>query len=194
MINTKCVKLYVESVVNYYSNSKTIGDSDLKTTARYIKLPMLIDIHVHVREPGDEHKETWETCSKAALAGGVGLICAMPNTKPSLTNQEVYNSVNSIAHDNSVCDYMLYIGADGENYKILDSIDPKVCAIKFYLNETYSTLKINNISVLRQYFIHCPDSLLMCFHAEVEMVGVVLYLASIYKKRVHICHFKKRRN
>ena len=57
---------------------------------------MLIDIHVHVREPGDEHKETWDTCSRAALNGGVGLICAMPNTKPSCTNNEVYNLVNSI--------------------------------------------------------------------------------------------------
>jgi carbamoyl-phosphate synthase/aspartate carbamoyltransferase/dihydroorotase len=34
--------------------------------------------------------------------------------------------------------------------------------------------------------------MLMCFHAEVEMVGVVLYLASIFKKRVHICHISKK--
>ena len=60
------------------------------------------------------------------------------------------------------------------------------------MNETYSTLKINNISVLREYFKHCPDDMLMCFHAEVEMVGVVLYLASIYKKRVHICHISRK--
>ena len=32
----------------------------------------------------------------------------------------------------------------------------------------------------------------MCFHSEVEMVGVVLYLACIYKKRVHICHVSRR--
>ena len=44
---------------------KQIGDCDVKTTDRYIKLPMCIDIHVHVREPGDEQKETWDTCSRA---------------------------------------------------------------------------------------------------------------------------------
>ena len=82
---------------------------------------------------------------------------------------------------------MIFLGADGENYKNLNELNSKVCAIKFYLNETFSNLKINNISILRQYFIHCPDNMLMCFHAEVEMVGVVLYLASIFKKRVHIC-------
>ena len=192
LININCVKLYIESIVSYYNSSRLICDSDVKTTARYIKLPMLIDIHVHVREPGDEQKETWDTCSRAALNGGVGLICAMPNTKPSCTNNEVYNLVNSIASSKSVCDYMIFLGADGENYRDLESMNPKVCAIKFYLNETYSTLKIRNISVLRKYFIHCPDDMLMCFHSEVEMVGVVLYLASIYKKRVHICHVSRR--
>ena len=192
IINIKCAKLYIDSIVSCYENSKIIGDCDVQTTNRYIKLPMLIDMHVHVREPGDEQKETWETCSRAAIRGGNGLICAMPNTKPSCTNLEVYNLVNSIAKSKSVCDYMIFLGADGENYKDLDSMNPKVCAIKFYLNETYSNLKINDISVLRKYFIHCPDNMLMCFHAEVEMVGVVLYLASIYKKRVHICHISRK--
>ena len=149
-------------------------------------------MHVHVREPGGEQKETWDTCSRAALKGGNGLICAMPNTNPSCTNIDVYNMVNNLAKNKSVCDYMIFMGADGENYKDLEKMNSKVCAIKFYLNETFSNLKINNISVLRKYFIHCPDNMLMCFHAEVEMVGVVLYLASIYKKRVHICHISKK--
>ena len=56
-----------------------------------------IDMHVHVREPGDEHKETWNTCSRAALKGGIGLICAMPNTKPPCTNFELYNMVDNLA-------------------------------------------------------------------------------------------------
>ena len=117
----------------------------------------------------------------------------MPNTKPSCNDIDIYNMVNNLAKNKSVCDYMIFMGADGENYKDLESMNSKsLRAIKFYLNETFSNLKINNISVLRQYFIHCPDNMLMCFHAEVEMVGVVLYLASIYKKRVHICHISKK--
>ena len=53
IINIKCAKLYIDSIVSYYNNSKKIGDFDVKTTNRYIKLPMCIDMHVHVREPGD---------------------------------------------------------------------------------------------------------------------------------------------
>lgn len=44
--------------------------------------PGLIDLHVHLRDPGLTYKETIETGSKAAAAGGFTTICAMPNTKP----------------------------------------------------------------------------------------------------------------
>lgn len=44
--------------------------------------PGLIDVHVHLREPGFEYKETIETGSKAAARGGFTTICAMPNVNP----------------------------------------------------------------------------------------------------------------
>lgn len=44
--------------------------------------PGLIDVHVHLREPGGEHKETIRTGAKAAAAGGFTAVCAMPNTDP----------------------------------------------------------------------------------------------------------------
>jgi dihydroorotase len=44
--------------------------------------PGLIDLHVHLREPGQEHKETIATGSRAAAAGGFTAVCAMPNTDP----------------------------------------------------------------------------------------------------------------
>ena len=44
--------------------------------------PGLIDVHVHLREPGGEHKETIATGARAAAAGGFTAVCAMPNTDP----------------------------------------------------------------------------------------------------------------
>jgi dihydroorotase len=49
--------------------------------------PGLIDIHVHLREPGDEEEETIATGAAAAVAGGFTTICCMPNTKPPLDNE-----------------------------------------------------------------------------------------------------------
>ena len=52
-----------------------------------IVCPGLIDIHVHLREPGNEEDETIATGAAAALAGGVTSVCCMPNTIPALDSQ-----------------------------------------------------------------------------------------------------------
>lgn len=55
--------------------------------------PGLVDIHVHLREPGREDMETLETGSKAALAGGITAVATMPNTNPVADNQTVIEFV-----------------------------------------------------------------------------------------------------
>ena len=59
----------------------------------------LIDIHVHVREPGATHKEDFASCTAAALAGGITTILAMPNTNPSIVNKEAF----TLAHKVNIC-------------------------------------------------------------------------------------------
>jgi len=54
-----------------------------------IVTPGLIDVHVHLREPGFEYKETIHTGVKAAVAGGFTAVCCMANTNPVNDNQEV---------------------------------------------------------------------------------------------------------
>ena len=56
-------------------------------------MPGLIDVHVHLREPGGEHKETIATGAKAAAAGGFTSICAMPNTDPVVDDAAVVGFV-----------------------------------------------------------------------------------------------------
>jgi len=51
--------------------------------------PGFVDVHVHLREPGQEYKETVATGARAAVAGGFTTICAMPNTKPVNDNAAV---------------------------------------------------------------------------------------------------------
>jgi dihydroorotase len=46
--------------------------------------PGLVDVHVHLREPGGEHKETIRSGARAAAAGGFTAVCAMPNTDPPI--------------------------------------------------------------------------------------------------------------
>ena len=56
-------------------------------------LPGLIDIHVHLREPGYEGKEDIESGSKAAVAGGFTQVCCMPNTNPVCDNAVVVSYI-----------------------------------------------------------------------------------------------------
>ena len=58
-----------------------------------IVCPGFIDLHCHLREPGEEHKETIETGTAAAAAGGFTTVCAMPNTFPAMDNQSVVEYV-----------------------------------------------------------------------------------------------------
>ncbi len=55
--------------------------------------PGLVDPHVHLREPGDEHKETIATGTQAAAAGGYTTICTMPNTHPALDNPAIIDFI-----------------------------------------------------------------------------------------------------
>lgn len=57
--------------------------------------PGLIDIHVHLREPGKEEAETIETGTRAAAKGGFALLACMPNTNPTIDNQDTVAFIHS---------------------------------------------------------------------------------------------------
>jgi dihydroorotase len=65
-------------------------------------IPGFIDLHVHLREPGGEHKETIESGTKAAVKGGYTTIAAMPNTRPVPDNKatlaDLLESIEKTAH------------------------------------------------------------------------------------------------
>jgi len=56
-------------------------------------------MHVHTREPGATQKEDFASCTAAALAGGITLIGAMPNTDPSIINQEAYELAKKVLNN-----------------------------------------------------------------------------------------------
>ena len=61
--------------------------------------PGLVDIHVHLREPGQEHKETIETGARAAVRGGFAAVACMPNTDPPLDDRPRVEYVRRRGHE-----------------------------------------------------------------------------------------------
>lgn len=86
-------------------------------------MPGFIDLHVHLRDPGFEYKETLETGGKAAAKGGVTTICAMPNTKPVIDTREAVAEVHKRALSESPVN-VIQIGAvtKGQEGKVLSDI------------------------------------------------------------------------
>jgi len=65
--------------------------------------PGLIDPHVHLREPGQEHKETLATGSASGVAGGFTTLCCMPNTSPALDAPELVGFIAGRARETASC-------------------------------------------------------------------------------------------
>ncbi|GGI96278.1 dihydroorotase [Halobellus salinus] len=76
-------------------------------------LPGAIDAHVHFREPGDAHKETWMTGSRSAAAGGVTTVVDQPNTTPPTVTGEAFDRKAELATASYV-DYGISGGVTGE--------------------------------------------------------------------------------
>ena len=75
---------------------------EIDATGKHI-FPGLIDMHVHLRDPGFEHKEDIESGSKAAVKGGFTQICCMPNTNPIMDNKVVVSYVKHKAQEVGLC-------------------------------------------------------------------------------------------
>lgn len=73
-------------------------------------MPGLIDLHVHLRDPGLEYKETLATGGRAAVKGGVTTVCAMPNTKPVTDTKEKVERVHDRAKEESPA-HVIQLGA-----------------------------------------------------------------------------------
>lgn len=87
----------------------TKADKTVNAKGCYV-MPGFIDMHVHLRDPGQEAKETVVTGSRAAARGGFTTILAMPNTKPVVDNADVVNYVHQKAKNLGLV-HVLQVGA-----------------------------------------------------------------------------------
>ena len=83
-------------VTKIEKNMKVKAERRIDAKGCYV-MPGFIDMHVHLRDPGFEQKETIETGCRAAARGGYTTILAMPNTKPVVDNPDVVNYVHNKA-------------------------------------------------------------------------------------------------
>ena len=130
-------------------------------------MPGFIDLHVHLRDPGLEYKETLATGGQAAVKGGVTTVVAMPNTLPPIDDREKYKAVTERAAKESPA-HVLQLGAvtRGQKGEELSDIEGMAHAGCVGLSEDGKS--VMNASLYRQamkiardqgmtVFAHCED-------------------------------------
>ncbi|MDL1912007.1 hypothetical protein FBQ81_15155 [Chloroflexi bacterium CFX6] len=153
-----------------------------------IKLPGLIDPHVHVREPGQIHKEDWDTATQAALAGGVTMILAMPNTKPPIFDEATLDLALDAAKQKARCDYAQFLGAGPDNAEIAASLAGRAAGLKMYLDSTFGELRLDDMTLWMPHFEKFPKSSPIVLHSESRTMAAGILFAAIYDRPIHIAH------
>ena len=94
-----------DKIVKLAENLEISADKVIDCTGLII-MPGMIDMHCHLREPGGEHKETIETGSRSAVAGGFTTICPMPNTNPTPDSAIVLEKIIAEAKRVNLCNVL----------------------------------------------------------------------------------------
>ncbi len=131
--------------------------------------PMLIDCHVHFREPGLEHKATMETESASAIAGGVGCVCEMPNTiPPTVTVAALADKVRRAEKIVNGCELNFYFGVTEALHLValkdlwtgtsieLRRLKKHCSGVKLFLDHSTGNQKIDS-SIVQEVFQTCAD-------------------------------------
>jgi len=129
-----------------------------------------IDPHVHFRCPGQEHKEDWNTGTRAAIKGGFTFVMDMPNNIPSATNYNILYQKNNLAKLTNI-NYGFYLGLSDTNSgnikKIFNFCKKKVplYGIKVFLGSSTGDLLVKNEQSIK-YSLNTGE--INLFHCEDE--------------------------
>jgi len=203
----------IQAVVqDIYVDGARVIDAGGKTV-----VPGFIDAHVHLREPGFEHKETIRTGTMAAAMGGFTTVACMPNTKPAVHSREIVQYITDQARKEGIVN-VLPIGSitkdiDGKELAFIDEMveagavaisdDGKTSMDISLMERAFQKAKQFNIPLID----HCEDHYLafggsinegeavkrtglkgISNAAEWSVVARDIILAKLYNSHVHIAH------
>ncbi|MHA1418981.1 MAG: dihydroorotase [Candidatus Heimdallarchaeaceae archaeon] len=153
------------------STSKLVGNEI--DASELIAIPPLVDIHVHFREPGYEHKENIQSGSKAALSSGIFTVLDMPNTNPITDSVETILQKKTLADKQQYVDLLVAAALTEKNYNELDEIDVHADAYKIFMSESFGNLsisyetieqnlaKLESIESAKPIFFHAEDPVIL---------------------------------
>ncbi|NPA22848.1 MAG: dihydroorotase family protein [Crenarchaeota archaeon] len=189
-------------------------DMKIRLDRRMIILPGFVDIHVHCRDWRQSHKETIETCSRAAARGGVVKIFDMPNTDPPLRSLERVYERLKYGKTRSLVEYYVHAGVPENLDEINEYVRIGIKSIKMFpedIERLSATGEMGKfLSICRRHdiliVVHCEDneiirknleeiphnidnhSIIRCRESEISCIRHMLSLAERHGNRIHFTH------
>jgi dihydroorotase len=160
------------------------ADAEIIEAQGWLALPGLVDIHVHLREPGGERKEDFYSGTCAALAGGVTTVLGMPNTTPPITDEASLEAALGLAARKAVCDFGLYLGATRDNVATAARVERAV-GLKLYMGSSTGPLLVDRFEDQYAHLAAWPPDRIVAVHAENE--EAVQYFAARGQRRPAVC-------
>lgn len=161
------------------------------STNDVIRLPGLVDIHVHLRDPGQTQKEDFLSGTSAALAGGFTTVLDMPNNnEPIFTLERLKNKI-AVASQKAVCDIGFYFGSQGDNLDQFAQASQSALGLKLYLNQTTGNFLLDPAH-LQKIYQAWPASSPVLLHAEEDVIDAVIDSLKGLERPIHVCHMPSR--
>ena len=151
------------------------------------RLPGLIDVHVHFRDPGQTDKEDFLTGTSAAIAGGFTTVFDMPNNAAPITTIDRLREKILMAEQKIVADTGLYYGTLGDNLDSFAEASEMTIGLKVYLNNTTGGYKLD-VSRLRDIYKAWPTNKPIMLHTEEDTIDIAMESLQGLSRHVHICH------
>lgn len=159
-----------------------------------LKLPGLIDPHVHLRYL-DSHKEDFLTSTNAALAGGFTLVLDMPNNNPPITSFPRLQAKIDQATHYTKYDIGFYFGSLGDNLDEFEKVKDMVYGLKLYLDYTtggYIIDKSTTLKIYKRWKEVTGGTKPILLHAEEDTFDSAIDVVRETNQPTHICHVATR--
>lgn len=156
-----------------------------------IRLPGLIDVHVHLRDPGQTQKEDFTSGTSAALAGGFTTVVDMPNNAEPITTLERLKQKIDLATSKAVSNIGFHYGSLGDNLDTFEEAAQFSVGLKLYLNNTTGGYLLSP-KHLKKIYAAWPAHKVVLLHVEEDVIDVAIESMKDLRRPVHVCHMPSK--
>ena len=182
--------------ITKFSKSSLNGEKVIGTKTHEVIMPGIIDVHVHLRDFSQKHKETVKSGTMAALHGGITTVFDMPNTDPAIMSKEIFEKRAELFKRKSYTDYALGFLISGNCSEVKNV---KADFYKIFMGASTGGIYSENFEedykcANKRVSVHAEDyELIQKFPerpniVEAKAIEKALNVSKRLRKPLHICH------